>query len=151
MRVRPGDVAPGAVLSAESLAEFHEVSESYLLKHLRAATAAGLLDSILGPAGGYRLAKPAEKITLLDITLAIEGDGPAFRCTEIRQRGPCTGPKAAYRIQCAIHSAMLRAERSWRDSLRGTSIADLVRDAKRSLDSNSARCGTEWIQLRARS
>jgi Rrf2 family protein len=138
------------VLSAQSLAEFHGVSESYLLKHLRAATAAGLLESVSGPAGGYRLAKPADEITMLDVTLAIEGDQPAFRCTEIRQRGPCAGSKASYRIPCSIHSAMQRAEKAWRESLRGTSIAELAKEVERNLDPISARRGTEWIQLRVR-
>ena len=79
---------PGRVLPAAALAEFHGVSPSYLLKHLQALSGAGILDSVPGPNGGYRLAKPADKITLLDIVLAVEGAQPAFRCGEIRQRGP---------------------------------------------------------------
>ncbi len=140
----------GSVLSAESLAEFHGVSQSYLLKHLRAAAAAGVLVSVPGPSGGYRLAKPAERISLLDVTQAIEGEGPSFRCTEIRQRGPCAGPRSAYRAPCAIHAAMQRAEKAWRDSLGATSIADIAADMRRSLDPKVARKGSEWIQLRAR-
>src|SRR3954464_4841436 len=81
-------LTPDGVLSAAALAEFHGVSTSYLLKHLQALAGAGLLESVPGPKGGYRLAKPADRITLLDIVLAVEGEAPAFRCSEIRQRGP---------------------------------------------------------------
>lgn len=44
-------VAPlGTVLPSKALAEFHRVSESYLLKHLKALAKAGLLRSVAGPA-----------------------------------------------------------------------------------------------------
>src|SRR5579883_3151621 len=109
---------PGAVLAGRALAEFHGVSETYLLKHLKALTRAGILDALPGPKGGYRLARPAEQITLLEVAQAIEGKQPAFRCTEIRQRGPACVEPEAYRSPCAINAAMLRAEAAWRDSLR---------------------------------
>ena len=79
---------PGRVLPAAALAEFHGISPSYLLKHLQALSGAGILATVPGPNGGYRLAKSPDKVTLLDIVLAVEGAQPAFRCTEIRQRGP---------------------------------------------------------------
>ena len=81
-------LSESGVLSAAALAEFHGVSTSYLLKHLQALSGAGILDTVPGPKGGYRLAKAAEEISLLDILLAVEGPAPAFRCAEIRQRGP---------------------------------------------------------------
>ena len=80
-------LSDGGVLSAAALAEFHGVSTSYLLKHLQALSGAGLLDTVPGPKGGYRLAKKPEAITLLDIVLAVEGPQPAFRCGEIRRLG----------------------------------------------------------------
>src|SRR6186997_2852707 len=83
------------VLPASALAEYHGVSTSYLLKHLQALAGAGLLLSVPGPKGGYRLARAAAHISLLDIVLAIEGPEPAFRCAEIRQRGPF--PQSALR------------------------------------------------------
>ncbi len=81
-------LSPDGVLSAAALAEFHGVSTSYLLKHLQSLSGAGILSTVPGPKGGYRLAKEPEGITLLDIVLAVEGPAPAFRCAEIRQRGP---------------------------------------------------------------
>ncbi|HET9622103.1 MAG TPA: Rrf2 family transcriptional regulator [Kofleriaceae bacterium] len=115
------------VLPAAALAEFHGVSPSYLVKHLQALAGAGLLVSVPGPAGGYRLARPPAKITLLDIVTAIEGPEPAFRCAEIRQRGPHPLPGKPTR-PCEINAAMQRAEQAYRRELAKVTIAQLGDD-----------------------
>jgi Rrf2 family protein len=142
------------VLSAAALAEFHGVSASYLLKHLQALSGAGIVTTLPGPKGGYRLARPAEAITLLDIVLAVEGPGPAFRCNEIRRRGPNPLPAHLLTKPCSINAAMLRAEAAYRAELRQVSIADILADvgelddgtiAARScsfLDANERKSGT---------
>lgn len=117
----------GGTLPGAALAEYHGVSSSYLLKHLQALTAAGILASVSGPAGGYRLARRPEAISLLDIVLALEGPEPAFRCAEIRQRGPDPLPGPP-RLPCEINATMLRAERVYRAELAKTSIADIAVD-----------------------
>jgi len=81
---------------------------------LNALTAARILESVPGPAGGYRLARAAETISLLDIVLAVEGPQPAFRCCEIRRCGPVKLPASAYVKPCGINAAMLRAEKAYR-------------------------------------
>jgi DNA-binding IscR family transcriptional regulator len=48
-----------ATLPASAMAEAFGLSPSYLLKHLNALTAADILESVPGPSGGYRLARPA--------------------------------------------------------------------------------------------
>lgn len=115
---------PGGVLPAAALAGFHGVSPSYLLKHLQALSVAGVLESVPGPTGGYRLARPPERISLLDIVQAVEGAGPAFRCSEIRQRGPNPLAKKPTR-PCEINAAMLKAELAWKQELARVSVADL--------------------------
>ena len=50
-----------------------QLSGSFLLRILVAMSRAGLLRSIKGPNGGYRLAKAANEITLLDILEAVDG------------------------------------------------------------------------------
>ncbi len=45
----------------------------FLYRVLRRLVDAGLLNGISGPGGGYRLAKPPSKITLLEIVSAVEG------------------------------------------------------------------------------
>jgi len=112
----------GQVLAAPALAEFHGVSPSYLLKHLQALSNAGILQSVPGPRGGYRLARPAGRITLLDVVLAVEGPEPAFRCAEIRQNGPSPLAPRFFKKPCVINAAMLRAERAYREELRKVTL-----------------------------
>ncbi|WP_438750397.1 RrF2 family transcriptional regulator [Pararhizobium sp. O133] len=118
-------LSEGSVLSAAAIAEFHGVSMSYLLKHLQALSGAGILETVPGPRGGYRLAKKPADITLLDVVLAVEGPAPAFRCGEIRQRGPNPVPNRYFTKPCNISATMLRAERVYRAELAKTTIADL--------------------------
>ncbi len=56
------------------------VSENHLSKVLQRLNKAGLVRSIRGPKGGYRLAKPADDVTLLDVYQAIEGPLPETTC-----------------------------------------------------------------------
>jgi DNA-binding IscR family transcriptional regulator len=101
----------GDALPARRLAEFYGLPEAYLAS---------------GPRGGFRLARPPEGITVADVTEAVEGPGPLFHCTEIRQRGPVPLTGAACRTPCGIAQVMHRAENAWRQELAATTIADLV-------------------------
>jgi Rrf2 family protein len=141
---------PGGVLAAVALAEFHGVGASYLLKHLQALSGAGILETEPGPKGGYRLKKTPEEITLLDVVLAVEGREPAFRCAEIRQRGP--NPVAVKPVRpCEINAAMLRAERAYRAELERTSIADILGDvAEHDTDGAIAARGCAFLELHQR-
>ncbi|MEZ5343842.1 MAG: Rrf2 family transcriptional regulator [Acidimicrobiales bacterium] len=78
---------PGQV-TQPVLAELHDVPPAYLTKQLQRLRTAGIVESQPGRAGGYRLARPTADITVLDVVLATEGPERAFRCTEIRQKGP---------------------------------------------------------------
>ena len=120
-------LTPSGVLSAAALAEFHGVSPSYLLKHLQALSGAGIVETLPGPKGGYRLARRPSDISLLDIVLAVEGPEPAFRCNEIRQRGPNAVPGKPAK-PCGIAAAMLKAERAYRAELARVSIAAIIED-----------------------
>ena len=70
-------------------ADFFEVPAAYLAKQMQLLRRAGIVESLRGKGGGYRLARSVDDISLLDIVAAIDGPMPAFRCTEIRQNGPC--------------------------------------------------------------
>src|SRR5438445_7826812 len=105
--------ADGA-MPASRLAQFHGVPAAYLAKALQALSRAGIVESVPGRRGGYRLGRPPAEITLLDIVDAVEGTEPSFRCTAIRKRGPArTGPRL-YSPVCAIAQAMYRADEAWR-------------------------------------
>ena len=129
------NLPPNGVLPASALADFHGVSTSYLLKHLQALAGAGILLSVPGPRGGYRLARDAEQISLLDVIVAVEGPEPAFRCTEIRQRGPSPLAERFYKPPCAINVAMQRAEKVYRAELEKVSVASLAADPRSALGS----------------
>ncbi len=131
---------PGAALAAQ-----FGLSPSYLLKHLNALTAARILESVPGPAGGYRLARAAETISLLDIVLAVEGPQPAFRCCEIRRRGPVKLPASAYVKPCGINAAMLRAEKAYRAALAAERLSDIVAEYLTDADPRSVAASRAFV------
>jgi Rrf2 family protein len=116
----------GEALTTRRLAEFFDLPDAYLGKVLAPLVRAGVLGATSGPRGGFRLARPAQEITLAEVVEAVEGRGDMFRCTEIRQRGPVPLTGAACRRPCGIAQVMDRAERAWWNELSATTIADLV-------------------------
>lgn len=116
----------GRFVATRTLAEFHKVPKEYLSKALQALSQAGLIEGTLGPTGGYRLARPADEITFLDIVEAVEGDQRAFHCTEIRANNPCLPEGTRYDRPCGIARIMWEAEDAWRDRLRAARLSDLV-------------------------
>lgn len=138
------------VLSAAALAELHGVSTSYLLKHLQAPSGAGIVATTPGPRGGYRLAKAPRDISLLDIVLAVEGPAPAFRCAEIRQRGPNPLPQRYFTKPCQINAAMLKAERAYRAELAKVSVAELLAGLGADDDGGIAARGCAFLELHER-
>lgn len=139
-------VPPDRALPAAKLAEFHGVPAAYLAKHLQALARAGIVESLPGARGGYRLSRPATEVTLLDVVLAVEGTTPAFRCTEIRQRGPASLPAREYRLPCTITRAMQRAEQAWRESLRSETVADLLVALSADVNPRAAMKAATWMQ-----
>src|SRR5271155_1692923 len=95
-----------ASLPAARLAEYHGVPTPYLAKSLQSLTRARIVTSTAGRYGGYRLARSASEISMLDIVHALEGSEPAFRCTEIRRRGPSAVGAKGYAPICGIAAAM---------------------------------------------
>ncbi len=140
----------GATLPTKVLAECFGLSETYLSKHLQALTTAGIIESLPGPKGGYRLRKAAEKITALEVVEAIDGREPVFRCTEIRQQGPLAGTPETYRIPCAVHITMARAEKAWRESLRGQTVADIIALYLQNVSIKQQEETARWIAERMR-
>jgi Rrf2 family protein len=114
------------------LAGCFELPAPYLNKQLQALVKAGILESVPGARGGFLLARPLEKTTLMDVVAAIEGPEDAFACTEIRQRGAGTAsPPSAYRTACGISTAMRMAELEWRRALAARTLAQLRDDTER--------------------
>lgn len=134
------------MVPAAKLAEFHAVPPSYLAKHLQALSQSGIVESLPGPRGGYRLARPADQVTVLDVVLAVEGDEKAFVCTEIRQRGPAACDASSYKRTCGIARVMWAAETAWRKALAEHTIADLVAGTLRDSPRAGQRRASQWIK-----
>jgi Rrf2 family protein len=141
---------PGWTIPGSKLAELHELGPTYLAKHLQGLTRAGILESVPGPRGGYRLARPADAITVADVVDAVQGAGPAFRCREIRRQGPCAGPKSHYRHRCTIDAIMLDAESAWRASLDAVTIAELNKRTVRAVHPDTIDKLAKWLPEAAR-
>lgn len=137
----------GKALPSARLAEFHGVPAAYLAKHMQALSRAGIVEAVPGAKGGYRMAKPIDRVSLLDIVTAVDADEPAFRCAEIRQRGPAgLKDRSAYRKPCTIAVAMARAEAAWRRELEATTLADIVGGLAGAVDPRAAVKAATWMQ-----
>ncbi|WP_370416792.1 Rrf2 family transcriptional regulator [Streptomyces fradiae] len=118
-------------VTAARLAAYHELPAPYLNKQLQALVRAGILTSVSGPRGGFRLARTLDRITLMDVVVAIEGPDEAFRCTEIIGQGPGAVTTGRPSAECAIAEAMGRAELAWRRELAARTLADVRAQAER--------------------
>jgi Rrf2 family protein len=102
-----------APLRIREIAEAHSIPERYLVQILLQLKGAGLVQSVRGAAGGYRLARPADTISLGEVLSAIDGPGEAPR--ESRQ--------PAARALATVWRHIQEAERK---VLAETSIAQLA-------------------------
>jgi Rrf2 family protein len=137
---------PEHTLPAAKLAEYHDVAPAYLAKHLQALSRAGIVESVPGKRGGYRLRRPPDHITVLDVVQAVDGDEPAFRCTEIRQQGPARVARAKYPPLCGIARAMAAAEAAYHHELRRRTIADLTAGVVRDASPEGAAKALVWLR-----
>ena len=60
-------------LSARAISEKENLSIRFLEQAMNDLKERGVIESVRGPHGGYRLSKSPKEITLLDVILAIEG------------------------------------------------------------------------------
>jgi Rrf2 family protein len=65
------------VVRSEDIAQQYEIPLEYLLKILQQLVRAKVLRSKRGPRGGFWLAKPTNKITMLEIIKAVDGSIPS--------------------------------------------------------------------------
>lgn len=139
---------PGRGLSLAALAEYHGVPAPYMAKQMQALSKAGIVRTSRGKTGGYALARPANEITLWDVTRALNGPEPLFQCTEIRQQGPCGAKREDCKRPCHIAKAFAEAEQAWRGALQAVTIADIAQDVGR--DSSPQHIGEAmgWLEPR---
>ena len=125
-------LGPNEPVPTSKLAASFDLPPAYLNKQLQALVRAGILTSTPGVGGGFVLARPLSKISMLDVVLAVEGPEEAFRCTEIRRCGlGASAPARAFRAPCEIAAAMHAAELQWRAALAEQNLADIRDEAER--------------------
>jgi Rrf2 family protein len=109
----------GGLVASHVIAAAEGLPALFLLKVLKPLASAGVLLSAKGPQGGYQLAQPARRITLLDVVEAL--DGPV-RGEAPRWAAGAEGDRLNTRLQQACDAA---AE-AVRGRLRKVCIADLA-------------------------
>ena len=109
----------GQYVKIRQVAETMALPASYTPQVLRLLAEAGLAEARAGRDGGYRLTRPPAAVALLEVVEAAEGTFRLERC--ILRGGPCHWEAA-----CAVHGAWSAAVEACRDTLRQTTLADLV-------------------------
>lgn len=107
------------LVKGEQLAAAQSIPPKFLENILLELRHAGLVASQRGAEGGYRLARPAEQITLADVIRAVEGPIASVRGSR-PEDASYEGPAVALReVWIELRAAM-------RGVLEGTTVADLV-------------------------
>lgn len=108
------NAAPDKPVSVQHLAEKLGVSQTYLSKMLTKLVKAGLIQSVSGANGGYRLRQNRDDISFLDIIHAIEGTASLFECS------------INHGNECLVQQVVVEAERRMEDYLKSKKIVELA-------------------------
>lgn len=116
--------ADGRWLSARELSDTLRLPLAALRNILKGLASCGLVEAHQGAAGGYRLARAPERITVADVVRAIEGGAKLTPCCH-----PHSAPgESACRLEssCVIKSSVRSLHDRLNDVLRETTIRDLL-------------------------
>lgn len=108
------------MLTGPRIAAATGVPPSFVPQVMGALVRAGLVEARQGRSGGYRLARPAQEVTLLSVVEAVEGDSRRTTC--ILRGGPCNAEG-----RCRVHDAFFSAQEALLAELRRTTLASLTR------------------------
>lgn len=111
------------LLSAREIAEDTRLPLPMVSKILKLLAREGLLDSQRGVKGGYRLARDAAKISVLEIIEVLEGRPTLTDCAD--------GGARACELQpgCPTCAAMRRINDAFRETLSGIALNELFPEA----------------------
>jgi Rrf2 family protein len=138
-------------VGVRDLAELQGVSSDFVAKLFTKLRKAGVIVATEGANGGFRLARSPGKITVLDVTDAIDGKKSLFDCKEIRSRCAVfddSPPMWAGRGVCSIHAVMLEAEQRVRETLAAHSLADLSSRVKSKTSVAYGKKVANWLENR---
>lgn len=103
--------------SAKEIAENLSVSEAHLAKVLQRLARSGILRSVRGPKGGFRLDRPSERISLLNVLEVV--DGPLITDDCLMAERTCRG------AGCVFSGLLPMINGKFRDYLERTRLIDL--------------------------
>ncbi len=108
-------------VSLGEIADRQEISLSYLEQLFAKLRKGGLVESVRGPGGGYRLSRAAADLRVADIILAVDEPINATRCKTGSPKG-CTGTAS----RCLTHDLWEELGRQIHVFLSSVSLADVV-------------------------
>jgi Rrf2 family protein len=107
------------VVPRREIAAAREIPEHFLGKIAQRLARAGVIRILQGARGGYQLAVPAERLTLLAVVEAAEGDLVLNKCVMHAKTCPRT-------CVCAAHRVWAKARQQLRATLADVTFADLA-------------------------
>jgi len=142
------DLPAGKTAGIRDIARLHGITETYLSKIFAKLAKAGIVQSVGGVKGGYRLAKSAEEISFWAIIEAIEGPSHLFRCAELRKKnGFVSDPRAfTAKCPCLIKVVMQEAEEQMRENLRKKSLRWLYVQAAKNFSAEKKKSIAAWLK-----
>jgi Rrf2 family protein len=107
--------------SAKAIAECYGIPQPLLAKILQKLTKIGLLQSLPGTNGGYRLARSPQSITALEVIRAI--DGPIILTACFTEHGACEQSE-----KCTVRAPLRKVHEGILNLLNTITISDMSRD-----------------------
>ena len=112
-------------VSIQSISARQQISDSYLEQLVRKLKKAGLVTSVRGAQGGYRLARPAEETSVVDVLRALEGSIEAVSCQE-GENPSCVGKDL-----CVARFVWQKVNKSIQETVDSIMISQLVEESRR--------------------
>ena len=107
----------GKPIPSHLIARARSIPERFLLKVLKPLVSARVLVSVKGPNGGYRLARPASQVSLLDVIEAV--DGP------VRGQAPLSQDESDSAINRKLEAVCKQIAEGMRRQLEKVHVSDL--------------------------
>ena len=124
-------------VSIQSIAKRQNISDRYLEQLMGKLRRAGLVVSIRGAGGGYRLARPAGEISVGEVLRALEGDLDAVTCP-----GTEEGPGCEDADLCVTRYVWKRINDSITQAVDTIMIEQLVEESRR-IREEKGKVGTQ--------
>ncbi len=114
-------------MKTPEIANREGLGREYVGVLMRKLRLGGLVTSTRGAGGGYRLARPAHRISVWDVIRVVGGD---FLPREFCECHHGRSPDCVHFADCSIRAVWRTVEASLRTSLQGITLADLQRDER---------------------